>query len=412
LTPAPASAPRESFLTQATLIAAAGSTVAVLFSIAASQILLGLAILLLIATRRPPEVPPMWPALALFMLLTVVSLLASGNPAAGLPQVRKFFVYLTLVTVFTTVRRLSRARALALWWAVAASAGAAFALFQFARKMHEAQRAGVAFYDYYLGARVTGFMGHWQTFGGEQMLVLVMVAAFLMFSPSARGRARWLVLAAAGLLGAALLADYTRGLWLGSVCAVVYLVWCWRRLLLLVLPVVAALLLWINPGSVRARVFSVFEPRRGVDSNEFRVLCWRAGAGMIRAHPWLGVGPEMVRLKFQDWIPADVPRPLPTGWYGHLHNVYLHYAAERGIPAMLALVAMLLKMLFDYGRALRRAGPGRSEARFLLQGAIAAVIAIMVSGMFELNFGDSEVLTLFLAVAALGYVAAREVERA
>jgi len=32
-----------------------------------------------------------------------------------------------------------------------------------------------------------------------------------------------------------------------------------------------------------------------------------------------------------DCVPADVRRPLPDGWYGHLHNIYLQFAAERGI---------------------------------------------------------------------------------
>ena len=36
------------------------------------------------------------------------------------------------------------------------------------------------------------------------------------------------------------------------------------------------------------------------------------------------------------------------------------------------------------------------------------IVATMVAGMFEHNLGDSEVLTMFLVVAACGYVAAEE----
>ena len=145
-----------------------------------------------------------------------------------------------------------------------------------------------------------------------------------------------------------------------------------------------------------------------MDSNQFRVVCWRTGLAMIKAHPLLGLGPEVVHRDFMDWVPADIPRPLPHGWYGHLHNIYLHYAAERGIPTALALIAALLMMLRDFGRAVRRLGPGRDDRRFLLHGAIATVIAAMVSGLFELNLGDSYVLAMFLAVAALGYLACEE----
>ena len=76
-----------------------------------------------------------------------------------------------------------------------------------------------------------------------------------------------------------------------------------------------------------------------------------------------------------------------------------------------ALLAVLLKMLADYGRALRRLGPEPSDARFLLHGGIAVIAGILVSGIFELNLGDSEVLALFLAAAGLGYAAASATAR-
>jgi O-antigen ligase len=124
---------------------------------------------------------------------------------------------------------------------------------------------------------------------------------------------------------------------------------------------------------------------------------------MIQAHPLLGLGPEHVKLHFKEYVPADVTH-LPEGWYGHLHNIYLHYAAERGIPTLLALLWMLGAMLRDFWRALRKLPPGPSDARFVLQGAIAVMLAILVGGIFEHNLGDSEVLMLFLATMCCGYV--------
>jgi putative inorganic carbon (hco3(-)) transporter len=41
----------------------------------------------------------------------------------------------------------------------------------------------------------------------------------------------------------------------------------------------------------------------------------------------------------------------------------------------------------------------------VLEGAIAVILAVMVSGFYELNLGDSEVLGMFLAVLGCGYVA-------
>jgi hypothetical protein len=141
------------------------------------------------------------------------------------------------------------------------------------------------------------------------------------------------------------------------------------------------------------------------NTNQFRVVTWRTGIQMIRRHPILGLGPENVKLRFDDYVPSDVPRPLPSGWYGHLHNIYLHYAAERGIPAMLILVWMLIQIIVDFWRGLRALPAGYGSRRFLLHGGIAVVLATMAEGFVELNLGDSEVLTMFLVVVACGYLA-------
>jgi hypothetical protein len=41
----------------------------------------------------------------------------------------------------------------------------------------------------------------------------------------------------------------------------------------------------------------------------------------------------------------------------------------------------------------------------MLHGAVAAVIATMIAGIFEYNLGDSEVLTMFLVVVGCAYSA-------
>jgi O-antigen ligase len=132
----------------------------------------------------------------------------------------------------------------------------------------------------------------------------------------------------------------------------------------------------------------------------------RTGIEMIKAHPLLGLGPEVMapRKEFDKYVPADIPKPLPDGYYAHLHNIYLQYAAERGIPTMLVLMWMIGKILWDFARALRAKLAG-TAARFVLHGAIAVILAILAEGFLEYNLGDSEPLTLFLAAVGFGYVA-------
>lgn len=388
--------------------AAFASAATVLMSIAASQILLGLALALMLASRLPIRAPRIWIPLALFLLWTLLSMAASPDPRAGWPQVKKIYVYSTLVVVYSAFLELRAARYLTVAWTAIGAFTGLWGIGQFIHKLHEARILNRNFYEYYMQGRITGLMSHWMTFSGEEMIVLVMLLAYLLFARARRDRMWWLMAAGAAIISVGLVLGETRSVWLACLTAGLYLAWNYRRWLVLALPVALALVLAVSPSGVRQRAVSIVRPKKNTDSNDFRFVCWRTGMVMIRQHPILGLGPEEVRAHFMDYVPADIPRPLPVGAYIHLHNFYLHYAAERGIPSLLFLLWMFAWMLWDYWRALRRLLPGPSTRRFLLHGAIAVALAVLVEGGFELNIGDSEVLAMFLAVAACGYRAAEE----
>ena len=389
---------------QIALYLATAAAAATVVSIAAFEVLLGAAIVALlldwrVLDRKQIRFPPNALPLGVWFALTLLSAYESGDARAAYPQVKKFYVYLMLFVVYSAFRKISQIRFLVVAWITAASLSSAWSLVQFARKYRAAQAAHENFYLSYVGSRITGFMGHWMTFSGHMMVVLLLLAALMFF---ARER-KTPYLFAGALITIGLLAAFTRSMWLGAFVGGMYLIWIWQKRLILALPVVIGLALAANPFALRERAVSAFAPHGDADSNEHRVLTRRVGYRMIAAHPWFGVGPEEVGPHFREYLPADVTT-LPTGYYGHLHNIYIHYAAERGIPAMLALMWMIGKALFDFVFAVRRCSLD-SPARWVLHAAIAATLAILVSGYYELNLGDSEVLGLFLAVMACGYVA-------
>jgi O-antigen ligase len=314
------------------------------------------------------------------------------------------FVFSMLLVVFSLFRDLRIIRWLFLAWAGVGALVAARGLVQFANKVSEAAALGRKFYDYYQPERITGFMSHWMTFSGQEMFVLLMLMAYLIWSPSARERGMWFSLLCLGAVFAGVLLGFTRTVWLAAAVAGLYLIWFWKRWLVAVAPVAMLIGFMVAPDSLRTRLTSISQ----AGDYQFRLLTWRTGLRMVKEHPLLGLGPEQVNIQFKEYLPPETPRPLPSGWYGHMHNIYLHYAAERGVPALLILLWMLFMMLTDFAKALRRLPPGRSDRRFVLHGAIAVIIATMIAGLFEHNLGDSEVLTMFLVVAACGYVAAEK----
>ena len=371
--------------------------------IAPSQIFLGASLLLLLLSRAKLRLPPIKWLLGLFLAGTLLAVLLSGNPVAGFPQVKKIYVFSQLLVTFSLFRDLQTTRWLVMAWAALGGVSAIRGFVQFGTKLYHAMAMHRDFYAAYMGERITGFMSHWYTFSDVEMLVLIMLTAFIFFSPSAcRFLWAWLVLGF--FMGFGVLLAETRAVWIATFIAALYLTWFWKKWVTALVPVIIMAALFLGPHTLRERAESIVHPGRD-DSNQFRLILDRTGVRMIEAHPWLGLGPEMPRKLFMSYLPADVPLPLPPGSYMHLHNLYLEYAAERGIPVLLILLAMLVQILWDFAKVLRSLPPGLDDRRFLLHGGIAVVIAILVEGFADVNLGDSEVLTLFLCVVAIGYLA-------
>ena len=383
---------------------ACGSAVAALVSIAVCQILLGAALGTLLVSREPLRLPRIWLPLSVFVGLTLIALVLSPDPRAGLPQLKKLYVYLMLPVIFTAIRYVGEIRPLIWAWAAAASASGLWSFVQFWMKRQHALAQHTNFYLAYVADRATGFMSHWMTFGAAQMAALMLLIAAVLFAPPRRSR--WLCAVAASIMVASIVLGWTRGVWLATFVSALYLIAVWRPKYLLLVPLAVLLGWFIAPRSIRERIVSIYQPHGEVDSNLHRSVTRRAGMEMIKAHPWFGIGPEMPGKQFQQYVPADIRRPLPEGFYGHLHNIYLQYGAERGVPALLAFLCMICMMLRDWWTRARSIVSDKHRA--ILHGCIAVLIAFLIEGLFENNLGDSEVLSMFWVVTAWGYRAWEE----
>ena len=96
--------------------------------------------------------------------------------------------------------------------------------------------------------------------------------------------------------------------------------------------------------------------------------------------------------------------------HSHMHNAYLQVAVSMGIPALLVF-AWLLVAFFRLGRR----APGGWIRNLWEEGLVnaypAIIIALAVNGLFEWNFGDSEVLGLFYFISGCVLGIATEPER-
>ena len=277
--------PGRTALERAALVLALLFMAALPVSIAASQILLTLAIgcwaAILYAHGERPRAPRFFKPLLAYALLTLVSVAASLDPLASLVDSKEVLLFLVVPVVYRLVRGPSAATAAT----VIISAGAASAVLGIVQY-------GIFGYDD-LQQRPPGFMGHYMTYSGLLMLLVVLASARLLFD--ARDRA-WtgLVLPA---LAVALVTTFTRGAWIGA-CAGVGLLLALKNVrLLLALPVLVLIVVAAAPAGIADRIDSIFD-RRDPTSRD-RVAMARAGVRIIADHPLAGVGPDMVQRVYR-----------------------------------------------------------------------------------------------------------------
>ncbi|HEY3066708.1 MAG TPA: O-antigen ligase family protein [Methylomirabilota bacterium] len=247
--------------------------------------------------------------------------------------------------------------------------------------------------------RVRGFFSIYMTFGGTLIVALALLAGGLALGVWRRAAAlvlpTVLALVAIGL-------TYSRNAWVGLLAAVGTLVVLTRRLLLIVPLAVILLLAVAVPSPLRARIESAFDPANRTVSE--RLYFWESGLHMVRDAPFLGLGPGGVKIYYPEY---KNPAARRTGT-SHLHNDALQIAAERGLLGLAAWLSIWIVFLYRAVRIYRALPPGRSDAAALVAGGIAGVVGFLAAGLFEYNFGDSEVIGLVWVVMAVPFVVARE----
>jgi O-antigen ligase len=381
---APALDPPADRLEQIGLLALFGVAGGVLFSIAVAQILLALAVVCwvaVVATRHERIAVPafFWPLLA-YAGATLVSAAFSPEPRVSLIDCKQLVLFLLVPLVYRFVTG-SRATTMVTVILSFAAVSAAFGIFQYA----------ILHYDN-LGQRPQGTLGHYMTYSGLLMLVLAAALARILFG---RGERTW---AAAVLpaLAVAIAVTFTRSAAVGACAAAAMLLSLKDFRLLAVLPIVAAVFLALAPATLSARFVTMFNMKD--PSSRDRLAMLREGEHMIRAHPLVGVGPNMVEVLYNQYRDPDAVQKVNP----HLHNVPMQIAAERGLPALGLWLWFIVSLIVSLGRRL-----GHDRVRFLAALGLAAVTAMLAAGMFEYNFGDSEFLMMFLVLITLPFAAER-----
>ncbi len=227
---------------------------------------------------------------------------------------------------------------------------------------------------------------------------LAVAAVGLALARSARARAAEaaLPLVVVPVAAWALVVSQTRSAWIGAAAGLAAL----AALALLRAPrmlwaavAAGAALLLVSPGGIRSRLTVLDESSRD------RYYMWQAGLDMVLDRPVFGQGPGMVEVVYERFKWPEAPNPRQP----HLHNNVMQLAAERGLPGLVFFLWWVGVAFVAALREAQRAAASGRGAGWGAAGALAALVAVFVGGLFEYNLGDSEVLMLVLLLTAVPF---------
>jgi O-antigen ligase len=365
-------------------------------SIAAADIMLTVTgvlwLAVIVSGRERIEVPRMFWPLAAYAGATLIAALFSIDPSISLVDCKQLLLFLIVPIAYRLLRG-RRALTVVDVIITVGAISAVYGIVQFGPLKFDA-----------LGRRPQGALGMYMTYSGQLMLVACVAAARILFRTNDRV---WALLVMPALI-VALAATLSRNAWVGA-CAGVGLLLVIRDFRLLgLLPVAAAIFIALAPAQISDRFYSSFRlnnlrhesatTQSSLESNRDRLAMIRSGLRIIKDHPLEGVGPNMVSQVYPHYRdPLAIKQSNP-----HLHNVPLQIAAERGLPALGLWLWFMFTLVRDFMAARKT-----TSAPSLVLAALASVVALLAAGLFEYNFGDSEVLMLFLLIVTLPYAADR-----
>ena len=249
-------------------------------------------------------------------------------------------------------------------------------------------------------ARARAFYSHYVTYAAVLQLLGCLVFGLWL----THGRRTPLSSAVfAGLLlafGLALGMTLTRAAWLsfafGCVVELCFFLKDWARTLI----VPAILIVAVAGTSVamhRWRGMGIID--RSDPGTDYRILMWEDGIKLIEAHPWFGVGMNVVRDEPSKF---DLRAYKKYGMELHFHSTPIELGVELGLLALGAWMVLMAVYWFLLVRLVKQTRKSADPFPYGLSlGILGATSAFLASSLVHYDFGDSVVVFLFWFLAGL-----------
>lgn len=336
------------------------------------------------------RLPPLCIVAFAVVVVDVVGLVLSGDPATATPYVRSTATGVALLALIATqVRTMEQLR----WVLGGAVVSAALVGIHATVQYLWGSDASVGFYTSSgeLVERVTGGFGHPNQLAGFLLLlvpIVIMTAAL-----SRQGRA--LAVVAAGLAVVGVYASFSRAALMGLL-AVPLILLRGRRLLLLT-PVLALALVLAMPDLLKERFATV--TTRGTEAAT-RLDFWHTATALFADNPVNGVGVGQfprayaeARVPGKRFLPTTIFEPPP-----HAHNLAFHLLAEQGLVGLTAFAGAVV-IAVRHAVRLRR-----SSARHLSwvgSAVLTAIVAFLIHNVFDVTLFEATAIHFWAILGIL-----------
>jgi len=176
------------------------------------------------------------------------------------------------------------------------------------------------------------------------------------------------------LLITCLALTYTRGAWIATVLALVFLAFLRSKKLLVLLIIVLLIVPFVTPEQMKDRALTVLHIDKMATK---RPYIWQEALSIVKDFPLLGCGLNTYTIV--------APRyKLPGGGGHYPHNSYLHMAAESGLLGLGAFLWIILVLFRKALANLVKIKDGFHGA--VLAGLLAGLFAFLAHSFVDTNF--------------------------
>ena len=333
--------------------------------------------------------PPYFKYLVIFSILTFISTIFSIDRIASIKDNKELFVYLLVPVFILTIKRASMFRIAVYTVFYSAIVSSLFGIIISARE-------GIS-----LTHRLKGFSSHWMTYSGLLMMVFVFFAVFNIYEKKRTLKILNFVLLIPILTS--ILLSLTRSTWIGIFISTgIFFVYYFRKQpkLLIGSALILSILFFLLPGSIKSRVFSIFDINNV--TNKDRLHMAYTTLQIVKDHPLTGVGSDNVKKVYPEYRHKNATKNNP-----HLHNNFFQIAAERGILTLISFITFFVSIFIGLARKIRS---GTVLEKRVSSAVLFMLISFLTAGMFEYNFGDTELKFLLLFFISLPYFNIYQVE--